>query len=265
MKRVSRSNISFNVTLPNSYCISFWKKYESGSWEPSTTEIFQDYLGKQSIALDVGAEIGATTMFMASICKRVISVEPSSVGVKIIKDSLNLNKNLKDKISLLQGCLSDSNADQFYGKKSRLFNDIHFINQDGGYKVKSFTIENIARQIGEPIEFIKIDIEGGEYIVLPAMRNFLVTYRPTLLISIHPGFIRGGWNNNFGKIKNIALRYVDNYKLLKSIYGYKYYYDAESKKKISPFSLFRFQYIRGISGNECQILVTNIPWKKQIN
>jgi len=263
MKKVSRSNISFYVTLSNSYCIDFWKEYESGSWEPSTTEIFQDYLGNESVVLDVGAEIGATTMFMASIAKRVISVEPSSVGVKIIRDSLSLNKNLTEKVLLLKGCLSDSNKDQFYGKNSRLFNDIHFVNQEGGYKVKSFTIEDIERLSDQPIEFIKLDIEGGEYIVLPAMKKFLTIYKPTLLISIHPGFIRGGWSNIFGKIKNIAWRYVDNYKLLKSIYGYKYYYDAETKRKISPFSLFRLQYIRATSGSECQILVTNIPWKKQ--
>ena len=110
--------------------------------------------------------------------------------------------------------------------------------------------------------FIKIDIEGGEYIILPAMKNFLKINKPTLLISIHPGFIRGKWHSNFGKFINILLRYVDNFKLLRSIYGYKYYYDVERRKSISLLRLFTFQYIRGNSASECQILATNKHWKK---
>ena len=262
MKRISRDNITFNVDFHNNYCINFWKKYESGEWEPGTTDVFLDYLDDESIALDVGAEIGATTLFMAKICKSVISIEPSLVGIKIIKHSLSLNQDLKNKVNLLHGCLADSNEERLYGKNSNLFNDIHFINQAGGYKVKSFTIEDIAKKAKQTINLIKIDIEGGEYIILPAMKNFLKINRPTLLISLHPGFIRGMWHSNFGKFINVLLRYVDNFKLFKSIYGYNYYYDVERRKRINLLRLFTFKYIRGNSASECQILATDKLWRK---
>lgn len=262
MKRISRNNISFNVDFHNNYCVDFWQKYESGEWEPGTTKIFLDYLDAESVAVDVGAEIGATTLFMAKICKAVVSIEPSLLGIEIIKHSLSLNKDLKNKVNLLHGCLADTNEERLYGKNSELFNDIHFVNQPGGYKVKSFTIEDIAKKEKKSIDFIKIDIEGGEYIVLPAMKNFLKIYKPTLLISIHPGFIRGQWHNIFGKFRNILLRYVDNFKLYRSIYGYKYYYDVEERKSISLLRLFTFRYIRGNSASECQILATNKHWGK---
>ena len=36
-----------------------------------------------------------------------------------------------------------------------------------------------------PVDFVKMDIEGGEFEVLPTMREYLVSEKPTLLLSLH--------------------------------------------------------------------------------
>jgi len=36
------------------------------------------------------------------------------------------------------------------------------------------------------ITFLKMDIEGGEAIVLPAIKNWIIKERPVLALSLHP-------------------------------------------------------------------------------
>ena len=37
--------------------------------------------------------------------------------------------------------------------------------------------------------FVKMDIEGGEFDVLPAIAEYLAACRPSLLLSLHPRFL----------------------------------------------------------------------------
>lgn len=224
-----------------------------------TFEVFLKYLTKDTVALDVGAEIGLTALYMASKAKYVVAIEPSRNAVKLLKKSLFLNPKLKKKITILEGCLAERDGSYFYGKGSKLFNDIHFINQNCNYSVEGFSISRISKKFGK-FDFIKMDIEGGEYYLIPALSKYIKINRPNLLISIHPGFIRGGWKNIFGKVKNIAFRYYDNTKLIFYLRGYSYYYNVEAKSQMHLIQLLSFTYIRGKSGNECQILATNKKW-----
>ena len=42
------------------------------------------------------------------------------------------------------------------------------------------------------IDFIKIDIEGGEFALLPTMKNYLLEYKPIVYLSIHAPLIDNG-------------------------------------------------------------------------
>ena len=61
---------------------SFWDKVENGIWEPYTLKIFDNYINKNTTMLDIGAEIGATTLYPACNAKRIYAVEPSVVAFK---------------------------------------------------------------------------------------------------------------------------------------------------------------------------------------
>jgi len=39
------------------------------------------------------------------------------------------------------------------------------------------------------IDFIKMDIEGGEVVVIPAMHDYLEEHKPLLHLSLHPAFL----------------------------------------------------------------------------
>ena len=68
------------------------------------------------------------------------------------------------------------------------------------------------------IALIKIDIEGGEKIVIPAMKKFLTRIKPTLYISLHWVFIT---RNDIKNILNILFKI------------YKYCYKTDLKTLIT--------------------------------
>ena len=47
----------------------------------------------------------------------------------------------------------------------------------------------LCRLSCQPPTFMKIDIEGSEFAVMPAMRPWLERYHPTLLLSVHAPFL----------------------------------------------------------------------------
>ena len=51
-----------------------------------------------------------------------------------------------------------------------------------------------------------MDIEGGEIILVPALKNFLQTYKPALFISLHPFYLR---QSDIKRIINILFDIYD--------------------------------------------------------
>jgi hypothetical protein len=62
-------------------------------------------------------------------------------------------------------------------------------NQTAYWQVESITLETLFQQQQiHDCNFIKMDIEGGEVFVLPAIASFLHKVKPTLYLSLHPLF-----------------------------------------------------------------------------
>ncbi|MBM2819874.1 MAG: hypothetical protein HW410_1556 [Nitrosarchaeum sp.] len=69
--------------------------------------------------------------------------------------------------------------------------------------VKSKTFQQLIDEYSiTDCNFIKMDIEGGEFIVLPTMLDYLKINKPTLLVEIHPMFVDDPIQK-FGNIKPV--------------------------------------------------------------
>jgi hypothetical protein len=82
-------------------------------------------------------------------------------------------------------------------------------------------------------DFIKIDIEGGEYKLLEFIGTFLRTKMPTIYVSPHPFLIDGYFNKIF-----------QTNKLLFSLRSYKYIYQIKNNsitKSIIIFLLLKYR------------------------
>ncbi|MBI4525297.1 MAG: FkbM family methyltransferase [Deltaproteobacteria bacterium] len=275
MRGISKGGIAFNVTVDHrspyrDYEEAMWNAYED-DWEPETFAILNKFLGKDSTFIDIGANIGQTTLYGAFICKHVYAVEPHVYAFKALKRNVLLNDGIKKKITLCHGAIGTTDGVELFGKgRSSLFSDIIFtgVEEEPPYPVEIFTIERFVQKHNiKKIDFLKIDIEGGEYQVLPRLRGFLGEFKPTVYISLHPGFCR---NKMAGPVSRVgalllpkpfraAAKLHDNYGLISTFRLYKNVYTAQGAN-VSPLCLLTSRCIRPTNHIDTEFVLTDDDW-----
>jgi FkbM family methyltransferase len=173
------------------YHISFWFDMAKGRWEPDTLEAIDQHLEPESTYLDVGAYIGPTVLLAARRCRKVYCFEPDPNAFQYLALNLRLN-NLRNVVPFCMALTSASgmktmgSPDGMLGtsKTSELYSST-----GPSIEVPGISWPDWLR-LAEPgrIDVIKIDIEGGEFDLLPTMGAFLREARPVLLLSIHAVF-----------------------------------------------------------------------------
>jgi len=211
--------------------------------------------------LEVGIDAGQTSLFTASLVGKFIAVEPSSESIDIANELFRLNPKLLEKTVLLHGALSNTRDQVFFGKGSKMFDDIHFGSTDPKIFVQGYLIEDLESIVELPITFINMDIEGGEYICLGTMIPWLRKNRPSLLLSLHPGFLLNAKQARSNVLIRYFKRVKEQSKIYKSISFYPYVYDAVTLRRILPLSVFNLKYLRSKSAHNSQILCTNFEIK----
>jgi len=221
----------------------FWKNFKKNKWEFINFKIYKYFINKNTNYYDIGSWIGPTILIAASLSpKKIFGFEPDLKAFKELKENIFLNKNKFKKILV-----------KIYNKAAYLNNkkiELNIPKGDHGASVSSLlrskkiyyesSIVNCVNllkffknnQLSKD-DFVKIDIEGGEYKLLPFIGNFLREKSPNIYLSLHPFLI----DNFFDKV-------VENNKLLFSLRGYKYVYRVKknlifTSKWLSFFLRFR--------------------------
>jgi FkbM family methyltransferase len=236
-----------------------WSDIQDGSWEPETLKLINYFVTEKSIALDVGGSVGETTIFLGSKAKSTVAIDPSPYSIECLQEIIDCNKELGEKLFLLEGALSDKDEMLFFGQGSDHFSDIHFgVNKFNKY-VKGLTIDSISEQYGLIFTFINIDIEGGEYRCLPSMKKYFKINAPDLLISLHPGFNAKlfFFRSNYFFVLKLIWRIFWNIRILRSVWGYEYCVDVSRRSVVSKWALLMPRFLSGKNGNQCQLFFTN--------
>lgn len=202
---IPNRSISFKVADTSD---GFWEWLKTGKWEPETFNILERFSDKNKIYVDVGAWIGPTVLYASPLYKRVVCFEPDPVALGQLKDNIEINSY--DNIDVVEACLSYENGKTKFGGNWELGNSesTMLVNEDffkhsaivpgqRGTKesrqtqiinVNSITLESALKQTDvnpKDICLIKMDIEGGEKVVIPAIREFLLEHKTPLYISLH--------------------------------------------------------------------------------
>ena len=173
-------------TDPN---INFWGSVYSG-WESETFEIFDKFLSKDKIFIDIGAWIGTTTMYAARKSKEVYSVEADSISMSFLKD--NCNNNCTNNIHFVHKAVYSKSGEMItFGKNlflnnSTLNDSTSQIGGIDGYSIESISFLDLVADI-DPMEIslIKVDIEGGEENILDDLFKFYNKFGVPMYISFH--------------------------------------------------------------------------------
>lgn len=130
---------------------------------------FKNYLSNNSLALDVGANIGAMSEKYSSFFKKVISIEPN---ISIYKD---YNARKSDNVKLLNYAVGEKNKKvslEYYGYNIGMFRVTK------GSNINMITIDSLDINPS----FIKIDVEGYELNVLKGAQKTIEKNKPLIYI-----------------------------------------------------------------------------------
>lgn len=120
----------------------------------SIDEVLTDYhfsdIRPTDIVLDIGANIGAFTLFAAKKAKHVYAVEP--LYTDILRKNIAKN-NLKNVTVLEMGVGDDNKHLVKYGNRSK--------------RVYFTPFSNLLQMCNNKIDFLKCDCEGGEWSISP--------------------------------------------------------------------------------------------------
>ncbi len=168
-----------------------WILYEENLWETNTFLILDKVLKPSHNVVDIGAWIGPISLYVGSKVNKCYSFEPDPVAYNELKRNISHNPQLAIKIDANNLAITST------GEPVKLYS--RFAHGDSGSsllkRVKSANAIVEAESVSLPeflekkgvskIDFIKMDIEGGEFFLIPHLVGYLNTNHPTLLVSFH--------------------------------------------------------------------------------
>ncbi len=165
-----------------------------GKWEPWVTKAIKALLKPGMVFVDVGANIGYFTLLASNLVGPdglVIAVEPLPQNNQLLAKSVKLNQRDNIEIQTVAA-----------GPKSGSMNMCHAARFNSG----SFHFENPAKPKrmtwnmevrplddilnGRKSDVVKIDVEGGEALVLEGMQTTLAKHRPLVLMEFSDTYLR---------------------------------------------------------------------------
>lgn len=155
------------------------------NYEPVTRLIVQRLVASGDACLDVGANVGGISFLMAAsagVNGRVLSFEPSPSTFARLQRNIQLNPQLKGRLTALQVGVADK-AGELRLVEDDVVPGNAALYQTGGIAVPVVTLDKAVADHGfDQISFIKIDVEGMEYEVLLGATETLKRSMPVMYL-----------------------------------------------------------------------------------
>jgi FkbM family methyltransferase len=209
LKIIKNNEVFFIKKDINNHNLHFWEKIFSW-WEGDTFVVFDKYLDKNKVFVDIGGWIGTTCMYASRKSKHVYCVEADNKSFNDME--LNCKLNCENNYTLINNAIYNiDNCNVKFGRNifrggSKMNDSTSHIYSDNVtsnefYTIKTITISSIIKTFNiEPsnISLIKIDIEGGEEYILDELYHIYTEYKVPLLISFHVDWWK---NKNLDRFK----------------------------------------------------------------
>ena len=173
----------------------YWKIIKNEKANSGLLDILDSRLRTDDIMWDIGGHVGQVALYASRKCRHVLCFEPDPVALESLY--WHIDRNKVKNITVINSALMERTGFVEMGS---------FWDSEGlGQSVTSSRPApgtNIVKVPGlgpgawgewlrgAPPSLIKMDIEGGEFDLLPAMGEWLRENRPKLLLSFHAGPLR---------------------------------------------------------------------------
>ncbi len=169
-------------------------KFGNNAFDEDLIQVAENLLENNSVVWDIGANVGVFTFAAASVATSgtVLSVEADIWLAQLLRKTARLPVYKKSDICILPVAVSkeDTVSSFIIAKRGRASNSLMGAggrSQMGGVREKQFvpalSLDTIVKSFSKP-DFIKIDVEGAELMVVQGAQNIIQNVRPTFYIEI---------------------------------------------------------------------------------
>jgi FkbM family methyltransferase len=167
-----------------------------GVYERSTTRALARLATAQAVVIDVGANIGAQALPLASRVGthgRVIAVEPADAAMARLRDNCALNPALAPRMTLIHRALvapgEQATPTYFASWPLTLAAGAHPVHQGAPEpsSAQGSTLDGLVDELGlTHVDLIKLDVDGNELPVLRGAAATLTRYHPIIVFELAP-------------------------------------------------------------------------------
>jgi FkbM family methyltransferase len=244
---VANHNIAYLVEA-NDKLISPWFII-TGTYETELTNFFVRELKPDSRCIDAGSNFGYFTCLMARLCPagKVVGIEADQRIYELLRDNIAINGFERHATAVHAAVSNSEDFLTLYRRQTRSGNtsviqhDPLYIAAMGeppsdSFDVRGLPIDDLAAQLDDRVDFIKIDIEGAEPLALRGSTQ-VIKANPNLQIVMEwsPGQIESAGfdlRETIATINDLGLR---TYTIL-----------ADGVRLIAPDQLLHLPYCAGI-------------------
>lgn len=190
-------------------------------FEQEILELLDKYIPENSVIFDIGANIGNHSIYwgIRRNVSKIYAFEPVRDTFEILKRNIELN-GLKDKVVLYNIGLSDKKGEAGYvNYRMENIGSTHLKPLEkiggGGGDMQLCTLDDMTFPTNR-IDFIKIDVESMEILLLKGASKFFKHYKPSYI------FIEVEEVDNEQEVDEILLRY--GYRMLRQFEHHNFLY-----------------------------------------
>jgi FkbM family methyltransferase len=187
LRRITLNGASFNVADDKP---TFWDRAAVGTWERGTFVALDQVLEAGTTLLDLGAWVGPITLYAAARGARAIAVEADPAALVQLRANIAANPDLEARIEVVARAVAPQPGTVRMGARRKPGDSMSsalLAGAERSWDAVAITPGELAGLIEHPVRLaIKLDIEGGEYALMPRMGPLLRRPGTALLLSLHP-------------------------------------------------------------------------------
>lgn len=169
----------------------FWSGLRE--WEKETSPVIFENLRRSRCFIDVGANCGIYTILGCTINPNVcvVAIEPVPKVCAALTHNVTQN-NFDSRVKILNVALGDSNGTvSFHEAEDSTMGSLAVDGYQGQrgrvIQVMCRTLDSIVDELKIEPDFLKIDVEGFEHVVLSGANRVLRKFRPRIVLEANPG------------------------------------------------------------------------------
>jgi FkbM family methyltransferase len=175
---------------------TFWARAQAGEWESATLAAIAAACRPGAAFLDIGAWVGPTALYAAACGAAVTAVEADPRALDLLRANVAANPALSTRIAILAGAAAAHPGVVRIAAPRKPGDSMTSVLVSGSahvFEVPALTPAELLAALPAQRESlaVKIDVEGSEYALLPALGPALPRDAHIVLAAFHPRLMAG--------------------------------------------------------------------------